>query len=82
MAADLLGASAEFRAAVQECADALAPKGVDLMAEFARPGGWGAPALATVGLCATQASICSFLCGCALINTSCILPGLLYLHRG
>ncbi len=55
MAADLLEASPVFRAAIEACAKALKPKGVNLMAEFARADGWSAPALAMAGLSATQA---------------------------
>ena len=56
MAADLLESSTVFRAAIKACAKALKPKGIDLVGEFARPDGWSTPALAMVGLSATQAS--------------------------
>ena len=62
MAADLLESSSVFRAAIEECARALEPMGIDLVAQFACPDGWGVPALATVGLCATQASSSRPLC--------------------
>ena len=54
MAADLLESSPVFRSAVEACARALKPKGVNLMAEFSRPEGWATPALAMAGLSATQ----------------------------
>ena len=55
MAADLLESSRVFRSAIEACARALQPKGVDLMAEFSSPEGWSTPALAMAGLSAIQA---------------------------
>jgi len=55
MAAELLESSPVFRGAIQACAAALTPHGIDLMAEFARTDGWSSPALAMAGLSALQA---------------------------
>ena len=54
MGRELLAASPAFRAGVQEGADALAPLGVDLMAEYAKPDGWSSPLMAAVGLTSLQ----------------------------
>ena len=88
MAADLLESSPVFRAAIEACAKALKPKGVDLMAEFARPEGWSAPALAMAGLSATQARSLAPLLGCmvpavlACMRPLSQLPGSVRAHRG
>ena len=57
MAAELVKASPAFRASIEACAAALQRYGVDLMAEFAKPGGWSTPALAMSGLSAVQARL-------------------------
>jgi hypothetical protein len=54
MGEPLLWSSSVFRRAVQACADALRPHGLDLMAEFGKDEGWNQPALAMVGLVAVQ----------------------------
>ena len=56
MGRELLGASVAFKAGVQKCADALAPLGVDLMAEYAKADGWGSPLIAAIGLTSLQVS--------------------------
>jgi len=55
MGAELLESSPVFRRAIQACAAALAPHGIDLLAEFGRADGWSSPALAMAGLSALQA---------------------------
>ena len=54
MAEPLLQTSPVFRRAVNACADALKPHGVNLLAEFGKEEGWKHPALAMVGLVAIQ----------------------------
>ena len=54
MAEPLLKTSPVFRRAVNACADALKPHGVNLLAEFGKEEGWKHPALAMVGLVAIQ----------------------------
>jgi fatty acid synthase len=54
MGEPLLRSSSVFRHAVQACADALRPHGLNLMAEFGKDEGWKHPALAMVGLVAVQ----------------------------
>ena len=54
MAEPLLETSPVFRRAVNACADALKPHGVNLLAEFGKEEGWKHPALAMVGLVAIQ----------------------------
>ena len=54
MAQPLLETSPVFRRAVNACADALKPHGVNLLAEFGKEEGWKHPALAMVGLVAIQ----------------------------
>ena len=56
MAEPLLETSPVFRRAVNACADALKPHGVNLLAEFGKEEGWKHPALAMVGLVAIQVS--------------------------
>jgi acyl transferase domain-containing protein len=55
MAQPLLRSSAVFRRAIQACAEAVAPHGLNLLAEFEAEGGWSQPAIAMVGLVAVQA---------------------------
>ena len=55
MAQPLLRSSAAFRCAIEACAEAVRPHGLDLLAEFEAEGGWSQPALAMVGLVAVQA---------------------------
>ena len=55
MAQPLLRSSAVFRRAIEACAEAVRPVGLDLLAEFEAEGGWSQPALAMVGLVAVQA---------------------------
>lgn len=54
MAADLVHASPVFHKAVQACAAAVKPFGLDLLAEFDREDGWSHPAAAIVGLATVQ----------------------------
>lgn len=55
MAAELVQTSPAFGAAIQACAAAVQPFGMDLLGEFEREDGWSTPAAATVGLVAVQA---------------------------
>ena len=57
MAQPLLRSSAVFRRAIEACAEAVRPHGLDLLAEFEAEGGWSQPALAMVGLVAVQARV-------------------------
>ena len=54
MGATLLGSNPTFRAAVVECAAAVRPFELDLLAEFDKERGWGSPLLGAVGLLAVQ----------------------------
>ncbi len=54
MAQPLLRSNAVFRRAVEACAEAVRPHGLDLLAEFEAEGGWSQPAMAMVGLVAVQ----------------------------
>ena len=58
MGRDLLAASPAFRASVQECADALKPYNIDLLAAYEEDGAWDDPILAAVGLASLQVGLC------------------------
>ena len=72
MAQPLLRSSAVFRRAIEACAEAVRPVGLDLLAEFEAEGGWSQPALAMVGLVAVQA--CCLASGSTLLKMH---PGVL-----
>lgn len=61
MALPLLESSPTFKRSILQCAAALQPLGIDLMAEFKAEQGWQAPKLAMVGLVAVQIGLVDLL---------------------
>jgi fatty acid synthase, animal type len=61
MALPLLESSPTFKRSILQCAAALQPVGIDLMAEFKAEQGWQAPKLAMVGLVAVQIGLVDLL---------------------
>lgn len=58
MAAELLQSSPAFRESMHACAKAVAPYGLDLLAEMVDPEGWKSSAASASGLASVQVLIC------------------------
>ena len=66
MAAELLQSSLAFRESMHACAKALAPYGLDLLAEMIDPEGWKSSAASASGLASVQVQRCALDCNARL----------------
>ena len=62
MAAELLQSSPAFKESMHACAKAVAPYGLDLLAEMVDPEGWKSSAASASGLASVQVPSCPLDC--------------------